>query len=127
MIIRDLQPEDLGTIEYLHKKYYSSYGLPSLRHTFMSGVVENSKGFAGFGMVKAYAEAIILLNKDLSHSQQVKALIKLEKTARDLATENHIEEIHCHIPPEASEYAQELTRHFGYKEIPGHSLMLDLK
>src|SRR5271169_4570853 len=127
MHVRDIRPEDIEIIRDIRNRHYPKYSLPSLLNSFCTGVVVNeSDEFAGFGQVKAYAEAIILLNKDMSHIQQVKALKTLEHAVRKRLVGTHVEELHCHIHPDSNGYARELIDHFGYREIPGSYLVLDL-
>lgn len=127
MIIRDVKKGDGEIVGEWRDKFYPKYGVPSLTHSLCAGMVEDVKGPVGYGIVKAYAEAIIFLDGERSEQDKVRALLKLENEMEKRCKGTGVEKIYANIHPSLDRYANELIRHFGFKDIEGRSLVLDLR
>ena len=67
MIIRPVRNGDLKQIDEIYLKHHKDkIQLPDLENQITSAVVENQGRVVGFGIVKIFAEAIMLLDLDES-------------------------------------------------------------
>jgi hypothetical protein len=72
MIIRPYKVEDLEAIDNIYTKYYAGeYSLPDLSHTVTNAVVQDGDRIVGFGLVKLWAEAVMVLDKELPRKPKV--------------------------------------------------------
>lgn len=126
MIIRSLNIDnDLKAIDRIWKEGYSSdFSLPDLSNAVTFAVVEDAGEIVGFGMVKMFAEAIMILDKSKSirvKSETMKLL--LDKAETDCRTEN-IKQLHSFTND--PNFANLLVKHFNFKTIQNIGLQKEL-
>lgn len=126
MIITDnLTKEDLKKIDDIYREYHQDqFYIPDLKHTVCHRVVKLEEDVIGFGMVKLFPEAILVLNKGRSHREQVMALKMLMNCAITQTWAAGHDYLHAtvHNP----EYSKLLSKHYGFKESDGKQISLEL-
>lgn len=88
-------------------------------------VAENGNGVVGFAIVKALPEAVMALDKDASLRDKVEALKAfVYSAAHELAKMGVTEFVMFTDDPK---YEALLKKHFGFVEVKGKALALDLE
>ena len=111
MIISVIRTEDLDTIEMLNK--LQDFKLKNLSNCIIDRIVyEDDKTPIAYGIVKRMAEAILLVNPEISIITRAKAMRELMKYAEFGATREGCQQLHCFVHKE--ELAESLEEHFGF-------------
>lgn len=130
MIIRNIgmgnsSDEDLEAIDDIYEKYYKNqFGLPNLNATVSHGIIEDDKGVIGFGMVKLFAEAIMILDKIRSTRDKSRAMKALMYKA--LADSKRVGLNQLHVTVDDEEFAKKLEKHYGFKRVRSIVLVRNL-
>ena len=122
MIIREISNSDLNTINKLNEQ--QDFKITSLKNKVVDAIVEDNDIIA-YGVVKVFAEAIILVDKDASIIKRVKALRKLMTRAFLGCKEHGIEQIHVFVKDE--KLAKSLEKHFGFTKTSDIVLVKNLE
>jgi len=110
---RTLLVSDLKQIDDIYNKYYASdFTLPNLVHTIGSGVISDNSSVVGFGMVKLYPEALIVLDKSKPKTTQGRALKLLFREAIRVCRERQFDTLQAHSF--APDYSNLLHKHFHF-------------
>ena len=118
MQFREFKLEDLERVSEIYDKYYKDeFSLPNLDHTIGNGVILKDTEIIGFGMVKCYPEAIIILDKDSSLRDKVDSLKLLHDNAIRVCRNRRFSEMRCHVIDDS--YGQLLTKHFNFQSMNG--------
>ena len=128
MQFRYTKKTDLESIDRIWKEHYNtSFGLPNLENVIIHGVVEDEdKGsITGFGLVKIFAEGILILHKSLSARQKVDTLRELMTAQRLGIDRANIGQVHAFIQDPTFEYL--LKKHYGYKDTVGKCIVMETK
>jgi hypothetical protein len=114
-------------VDEIYQQYYAGdFTLPNLVHTIGSGVISDSSGLVGFGMVKLYPEAIIVLDKARPKTTQGRALKLLFSEAIKACRQSGYNSLQAHTLD--SDYSNLLIKHFGFEKLNSiDHLVLEIK
>lgn len=126
MIIRKLDIEkDATAISKIWEEYYSKeFSLPDLTNSLTFAVVENEGKIVAFGIVKAFVEAIMIVDKSESTRDKSEAMKLLLSKAETDTKAAGITQLHtfCNDP----KFAELLIKHFDFRPIENEGLIKDL-
>ena len=128
MQFRYTKKDDLESIDRIWKVHYNtSFGLPNLENVIIHGVVEDETDgkISGFGLVKIFAEGILILDKSLTVRQKVATLRELMDAQRLGIDRANISQVHAFIQDPVFESV--LKKHYGYKDTVGKCIVLETK
>lgn len=126
VIARDLKQEDIPVIGDIFKKDpYTD--VPGLNYMIVNAVFENddTKKIVGYGVVKIYAEAKLILDHSLPKRDRALALVEAMKTAILYSRDAGVETLYANSNDE--DFTKVLENRYGFKRVPGTLLFLDLK
>ena len=125
IISREFQLEDIKGIDDLYQKQ-SEFGIPSLENIIINTtLVESDTGrIVGYGAVKLFSEAILLLDKSLRKREKAQAVREAMKTALVYSREAGLE--YLYVIANTDGFSKVL-RNYGFKRVPGETLILNLK
>lgn len=125
IVAREFQVEDIKGIDDIFRKQLE-FGVPSLKNIIIkSTLVDANTGvIVGYGAVKIFAEAILLLDKDLRKRDKALAVTEAMKTAivycKDAGLEN------LYLISNSNGFSKVLRKSYAAKEVPGSLLMIEL-
>jgi hypothetical protein len=121
-----LKPIDLNRINEIYETHYKDdFSIPNLNNCIGSGVVVNDSEIIGFGMIKLYPEAIILLDKSASSRNKSLALKTLFNEAKRACFSRGFEEFSAHTIDD--NYTNLLIKHFKFEPMEGKRLLINLE
>ncbi len=122
---REFRVDDISSIDDIHKKQ-SAYGIPSLSNIVVNSTLVNTDTgqIIGYGAVKLFAEAIVLLDPDLSHKDKALAIKAAMETAIRYCKDAGLE--YLYLISNLDGFTQVLRKRYTAKEVPGSLLMIDL-
>lgn len=125
IISREFLDEDIPGIDDIFKRQLDT-GVPSLKNIIVnSTLVEHDTGkIVGYGAVKLFAEAILILDKDIKKKHKAQALREAMKTAIVYSRNSSLEYVYAIC--EDSKFSKVLQKSYGFKKVPGEVLILDL-
>jgi hypothetical protein len=125
IISREFFPEDVKGIDDVYKKQ-DEFGLPSLENIVInSTLVDSETGkIVGYGVVKLFAEAILLLDKDLKKKGKSQAVREAMKTAIVYCKDAGLECLYAISNTDG--FSKVLRKSYGFKRVPGEILLLEL-
>lgn len=110
MHLRNVIDSDLDTINELNEQQH--FRLSSLNNKLVDKIAIDDNNPVAYGIVKVLAEAVILVNKNVSLFKRAKALQKLLRVAFRACNEENIEQLHVFVRDE--HVAQLLEKHYGF-------------
>jgi hypothetical protein len=100
-------------------------GVPSLNHVFDNGVVENGDGRSlAYGVVKEFAEAVLIIDRRIRKREKASAIKLVIPRAINVCRENNLEKLVIITDEEG--YINVLKKHYGFKEVGGKVLFLEI-
>lgn len=128
MIIRPTTVDDLEKIDRIWKEYIETgdrFGIPDTSNLVTHAVVESAKGrLIAFGMVKLFAEAILILDKNESRRNKINAIQALMLEAIRGSRQHNLSQLHCFIQRE--EFSRIMKKHYNFKNCKGEALVMEL-
>lgn len=126
IISREFLNEDIPGINDIFKKQPNS-GIPSLRNMIVnSTLVDNETGkIVGYGAVKLFSEAILILDKEIKNKDKAQAVREAMRTAIAYSRNSSLEYIYAICEDER--FSKVLRKSYGFKKVPGNVLILDLE
>lgn len=126
MVIRELRGEDFEVIDsvWRESRHAEHFGLPSLHNNITSAVVEDEKGFIGFGIVKIYAEAVAVLDLSKPKIDRLNALELLLREAFRACEEAKIEHLHVYVHDPGMQRV--LIKRFDFRPATGVALVKEI-
>ena len=125
MIIRPIRNGDLKKIDEIYQKHHGDrIQMPGLNNQITSAVVENENRIVGFGIVKAFAEAIMMLDLHEMRVNRVRAMDLLMLEAFRGCQEHRIEQVHAVVHTDNLEKI--LKKHYGYSDRIGKVLYREI-
>jgi hypothetical protein len=116
---------DLPLIDRIWKKHHKAgFGIPGASHIVTQGVVESGSNIIAYGQVKAFCEAILVLDLDAEQREKILAIRKLMEIAIMDSTKQGFEQLHVFV--HNPEFAKILKKHFGFQPCSGEILVLNL-
>lgn len=117
---------DSNTISKIWEEgYKDEFSLPDLTNAVTFAVVEDDDGIViAFGIVKVFAEAIMILDQDESDRIKSDAMKLLLSKAENDCKSNGIKQLHTFCKDES--FADLLIKHFDFKKIKTVGLSKEL-
>ena len=116
--LRPFREDDLEVIDQIWRRYHSSnFGVPTRKNVLDDRVIVGENGrIIGYGMVKLFAEGLIILNKDLPLPSRAKGIIVGIEHALDIVKMTDLEQFH--IFTDDPHYIEVLRKHWGFRTAP---------
>jgi len=125
MKIRPVKRDDLERIDEIYRQGHDEhFSLPELKNTVTSAIVEKDGIVLGFGVVKLYAEAIMVLDLNKSKLERVDALETLLHEAHRGCEEWGITQLHVYVQDPMLQRL--LCKRFGFKVAEGVALVKEI-
>jgi hypothetical protein len=125
IISRKFMVEDIGGIDDIYQKQ-GEFGVPSLENVVInSTLVDSVTGrIVGYGAVKIFAEAILLLDKELGKKEKARAIREAMKTAIVYSKDAGIE--YLYMITKSESFSKVLRQNYLAERVPGETLMINL-
>lgn len=125
IIARELREADIVSIDEIYNRQ-PQIDVPSLKNMVINTVIENenTRRVLGYGAVKLFTEAILILDKSISKKEKAQAVVESMKTAIVYSRDAGIE--HLFAVASDPSFARVLVNRYKFSEIPGVLLRLDL-
>lgn len=128
MKLRMVEKDDYPKVAEIYKKHWLSQNLeiPETQGRIIEALVENDEGrIITYGMVKLWAEAMMIMDSSRPTKERIEGLRLLIQTAIMASRKVGFNEFHLFTGNEA--FAKVLVKHFGFQDLPGlHVLRLKL-
>ena len=122
---RRIKLSDLPLIDRIWRKFHKSgFGIPGRANIVTQGVVEKDGIVLGYGQVKVFCEAIMVLDLDIPQRDKIDVIRKLMEIAIMDSTKTGYEQLHVFV--QNPEFAKILKKHFGFQSCSGEALVLNL-
>lgn len=126
MQFRELQLRDLPQVNSIYEKYYQrEFSLPNLNHTIGNGCILSGDEIIGFGMVKLYPEAIIILDLSKELRDKLVALSMLNNEAIKACRINRYNELKAHTINDS--FHKFLIDNYSFEPVEGKQLQLKIE
>ncbi len=125
IIARNLKREDVEKIDDIFQRN-PIIGVPGLKNMVVNAVMEDTEKdqIIAYGAVKIFAEAILIMDKEVTKREKAEALMEAMKTAILFARDAGVEILYANSNDE--NFTRCLERRFKFKRVPGQLLCLDL-
>lgn len=124
--LRPVREDDLVSVDQIWNRHHRcDFGVPSLANVIDSRMIEGDSGVIGFGMVKLFAEGVIILDKDQSLTSRAKGIIIGIEHALDVVKMAGLEQFH--IFTDDPHYIEVLKKHWGFRTAPGTVLYKEVE
>ena len=101
------------------------FNLPSRKNVVTEATVTNKNGdVVAYGMVKAFAESVIILDPDASSKDKISSLSQLMRQA---IRDSHLagfDQVHGFF--KSDKFAEVMKKHYGFKDPYGKCLVLEI-
>lgn len=125
LIIRPYTPADLDDISRIYDEYYShEYNLPNLERTLTNAVVADGNTVVGFGLVKLWAEAIMVLDKGNTTRNKPLAFDMLMQHALKASKHYKIDKLYAVVAD--PKFQAVMEKHFDFKPISDTVLVKEI-
>lgn len=122
--IREFRKGDEIEIDRIWRAHHADdFSVPNRKNSITEWVAEEDGKVVGYGQLKLFAEAMLVLDKDASQRAKVLALRELLLEGFRGANLAGIEDMYCFIRDPA--FATLLSKHFGFEIVdnPGELLL----
>lgn len=121
--LRSFRQSDVEPIDRIWRKHHADdFSVPDRKNCVIDAVVEKDGEVIGYGQVKLFAEAMLILDKDASQRDKVEALKLLMLEAFRGADNAGLRQMYCFI--QDPDFALLIERHFGFSRIDKGELLL---
>jgi hypothetical protein len=123
--VREFRESD---IERIDKVYHSQseFGVPSLNNIVVNVTIEkDGKEVIGYGVVKLFGEAVLMLDGKLSKRERAESLKASMQIAILKSRDAGLEMLYA--ISNDSEFSKVLRNRYGFKAVPGELLVLNLE
>ncbi len=128
---RAFKKEDIPEIAEIHKRQ-PDLGVPSRDNVIVNCTFEtlgkgpsNPSRVAGYGVLKVFAEAVLIIDKGLRKIDKGRAVSEGMKIALDACRKQGIENLHIFVDTKRHPgYSKILQKHFGAKVCSGETLLI---
>ena len=126
MIVRQYKKSDLEKIDAIWKKHHAhQFTLPPLDPSIITCVIEDEKGMVAFGNLKIFAETVMVMDHDRSPLVRARAFREIMPVAIMGAQKAHISQIHAVVQDPS--FGDVLRKHFGFTDVLGEHLILEVE
>lgn len=116
---------DALPIDEIFKKQ-PELGIPNLRNVLDNAVIERDGELVAYGVVKIFAEGVLIVNRAKTRKREkAEIVLKTINRAIDSCKKMGIEKFI--VISNDSGYTKVLEKRFGFKEISGKTLFLELE
>lgn len=123
--IRSYEESDLEALDEIWNKFYKGeFSLPDLSNTVTHAVAEKHDRIIAFGMVKYFAEAVMIMDGEANIMDKVRANDLLLAKAFEDSREAGLNQIHVCVALE--DYARLLQNKYGFKQAKNIILVKEL-
>lgn len=123
--LRAIREPDILAVDDIWRKHHSSdFGVPSMDNVIESCTLESNGQVIGLGMVKLFAEGIIVLDKDIPLPSRAKGIIIGIDHALDVVKRAGLEQFH--VFTDDPHYIEVLKKHWGFRIAPGTVLYREI-
>ena len=123
MILREFRDEDIPAIDKIWRDHHSSdFSVPDRRNRIVDAVVVEGEQVIGYGQVKVFAEAMLILDLDASRRQKIEAIKLLMLEAFRGCDQAGIHQVYAFIKD--PDFATLISRHFGFEVVDKGELLL---
>ena len=122
---RNFKVEDIKAIDEIFNNQ-TEFGVPSLKNVLINSTVTDveSNKVIGYGVIKLFAEAYMILDHRESKKKRAEAFKQLMQIAIVHSKDAGLEELF--ILSNDLEFTTILCKKYAFKRVPGELLMLDL-
>lgn len=124
VILRNFQQEDVEPLSEIHRKQ-PDLGIPSLSHVFVNKTIESDGKVLGYGVIKQFAEAVLILDGDVLKRDKVEALRQVMRIAIKASEEANLEQLYLTTSHPGWAYA--LQNSYGFVKCPDPFYLLNLR
>jgi N-acetylglutamate synthase-like GNAT family acetyltransferase len=123
MILRSFRDEDIPAIDKIWRDHHSSdFSVPDRRNKIVDAVVVENEKIIGYGQVKLFAEAMLILDLSASRRQKVDAIKLLMAEAFRGCDQAGIHQVYAFIKDPL--FATLISKHFGFEIVDKGELLL---
>jgi hypothetical protein len=127
MLIREFSIADLERVDEIWREHHSHVAsLPHRKNALAEAIAEEAGKVVGYGQVKAFAEAMMFLDMDISRISRGRALKgMIEKAIRETKAVGITD---LYVFAKDPDFAIVLERHFDFQRVddPGELLLRSL-
>ncbi len=125
IIARDFRKEDIAPINDIFERN-PSISVPSLKYMIINVVTEREedKKIVAYGALKIFAEAVLIMDKEMPKRDRAQALIEAMQTAILYARDAGVEVLYANSNDD--NFTRCLENRYKFVRVPGTLLCLDL-
>lgn len=123
IILRDFYESDIPGISEIHERQ-PNLGVPSLDHVFINKTIEQDGKILGYGVVKQFAEAVLILDHSLDKRTKAEAVKQSMRIAIHGAEMLNLEQLYITTPYEG--FSKVIQKHYNFVECPNTFYLLNL-
>ena len=126
MIVRQYNPRlDAVPIHEVWRKYHDTdFSIPAVENVLTTPIVYEDNKLIAFGMVKLFAEAILVMNLDATTRERVNAMKILFAEAFKACDKANIEQLHVSVTN--PDFAEMLKKHYDFRTCEGEILVVEV-
>jgi len=127
LVLRDFQfDRDVMRIDDIFQRQ-PELGVPSLDNVVANASIidEDSGKLVGYGVIKLFAEGVLILDKSISKKDKAKSIRIAVTDSIEKARTAGLE--YLYVVSSMESYTEVLRNHFGFKECNGALLVKDLR
>ena len=126
MIVRQYNPRlDAIPIHEVWKKHHDTdFSIPAVENILTAPIVYNDDRLVAFGMVKLFAEAIMVMDLDSNKRDRVNAMKILLMEAFKACNAANIEQLHLSVTN--PDFAEMLKKHYDFRTCEGEILVVEV-
>ena len=122
MIIRPAYDIDISRILEINKQ--NDFPIPKFENLLTQAVILENEKIVAFGMVKAFAEAILILDHNQPKRTKILALQNLMLEAIRGSKEHNMTQLHAFIKD--AHFEDLMKKHYGFEDCSGKALVLNI-
>lgn len=116
--------EDIDPIDEIFQRRGRDIGIPSLKNVIVNSTIIQDNKVIGYGVVKAYAEAVLILDPEIRKRSKAAAVINGLNFALEQCRVAGVEQVF--IFSNDKNYTKLLKKRYRFKEASGVTLFLEL-
>lgn len=125
LYLRGVREQDFPVIDGIWRRHHSKdFGIPSSANAIDIKVLTSEDKVVGLGMVKLFAEGIIVLDKDMPKPTLAKAISVGIDHSLDVVKRAGLEQFH--VFTDDPHYIEVLKKHWGFRIAPGTVLYREI-
>lgn len=122
--LRKFQMDDIDSIDEIFNRRGKDIGIPSLKNVIVNSTIVQDNKVIGYGVVKAYAEAVLILDPTIRKRSKAAAVVNGLDFAIEQCKIAGVEQVF--IFSNDKNYTKLLKKHYGFKETSGTTLFIEL-